>query len=51
MGPKVNPYQNEIFLGYFLLTVLPVNINSLFIYPKEWNALEDNHFAMECDLG
>lgn len=48
---KWNQYKNVIFLDYFLLTVFPVNINSLFIYPKEWYALEDNRLAEECDLG
>ena len=48
---KWNQYKNEIFLDYFLLTIFPVNINSLFIYPKEWYALGDNRLAVECDLG
>lgn len=48
---KWNQYKHYIFLDYFLLTVFPVNINSLFIYPEEWYALKDNRFAVECDLG
>lgn len=51
MQKKKKKKKRDYFRLYSAAIALFVNINSLFVYPKEWHALEGNHSAQKCNLG